>query len=238
MNFMRKPQNLVNTSIYDVILTPNDFEQAINDMPMHSAPGPDSWNSVFIKNCKKPLSRAFSILWRGSMDTGVVPQLLKTTDIAPLHKGGSKATAKNYRPIALTSHIIKIFERVLRSKITTHLETHQLYNPGQHGFRTGRSCLSQLLDHYDKVLNALEDKKNEDVIYTDFVKVFDKCDHGVIAHKMRAKGITGKVGRWIYNFLTNRTQRVVVNRVKSEAATVKSSVPQGTVLAPILFLIL
>nr|XP_053643043.1 uncharacterized protein LOC128696061 [Cherax quadricarinatus] len=55
---------------------------------------------------------------------------------------------------------------------------------------------------------------------------------------MRAKGITGKVGRWIYNFLTNRTQRVVVNRVKSEAATVKSSVPQGTVLAPILFLIL
>nr|XP_053656082.1 uncharacterized protein LOC128704893 [Cherax quadricarinatus] len=55
---------------------------------------------------------------------------------------------------------------------------------------------------------------------------------------MRAKGITGKVGRWIYNFLTNRTQRVVVNRVKSEAATVKSSVPQGTVFAPILFLIL
>nr|XP_053652552.1 uncharacterized protein LOC128702351 [Cherax quadricarinatus] len=88
--FMREPQNLVNTSLSDVILTPNDFEQAINDMPMHSAPGPDSWNSVFIKNCKKPLSRAFSILWRGSMDTGVVPQLLKTTDIAPLHKGAVK----------------------------------------------------------------------------------------------------------------------------------------------------
>ncbi|KAK8740258.1 hypothetical protein OTU49_003131, partial [Cherax quadricarinatus] len=112
-----------------------------------------------------------------------------------------------------------------------------LHNPGQHGFRAGRSCLSQLLDHYMAV-DALEENQNADVIYTDFAKAFDKCDHVVIAHKIRAKGITGKVGRWIFNFLTNRTQRVVVNRAKSEAAIVKSSVPQGTVLAPILFLIL
>ncbi|KAK8722780.1 hypothetical protein OTU49_012036 [Cherax quadricarinatus] len=118
------------------------------------------------------------------------------------------------------------------------MDSQNLHNPGQHGFRAGRSCLSQLLDHYDMALDALEENQNADVIYTDFAKAFDKCDHGVIAHKIRAKGITGKVGRWIFNFLTNRTQRVVVNRVKSEAAIVKSSVPQGTVLAPILFLIL
>ncbi|XP_069957606.1 glutamate receptor U1-like [Cherax quadricarinatus] len=88
------------------------------------------------------------------------------------------------------------------------------------------------------VLDALEDKENADVEYTDFVKAVDKCDQGVLTHKMRDKEMKGKVGKWIYNFLKNRIQRVIVNRVKSEAATVKSSVPYSTVFAPILFLIL
>ena len=133
---------------------------------------------------------------------------------------------------------IKIFERVLRSKITEYLETHDLYNAGQHGFIAGRSCLSQLLDHYDNIVQAMEANQNMDVIYTDFAKAFDKCDHGVIAHKLKKLGIVGKIGRWIHNFLTNRSQVVVVNHTKSSNSTVKSSVPQGTVLAPILFLIL
>lgn len=97
---------------------------------------------VLIKNCKKPLLCASNILWRRSIDTGVFPQSLKTTDIVPLHKGGSKAIAKNYRPTALMSHILKFFERDPRSKIANNLDTHKLYNPGQHGFRAGRSCLS------------------------------------------------------------------------------------------------
>lgn len=64
------------------------------------------------------------------------------------------------------------------------LESQQLFNLGQHGFRTGRSCLSQLLAHYDKALDTLEDGQNAYVVYyIVFAKVFDNCDHGVIAHK-------------------------------------------------------
>ena len=118
------------------------------------------------------------------------------------------------------------------------MEANNLYNPGQHGFRTGRSCLSQLLDHFDRVLEAIENGKNVDVIYTDFAKAFDKCDHGIIAHKLKKLGITGKLGLWIYCFLRYRLQRVTINGVKSQLSKVISSVPQGTVLAPLLFFIL
>ena len=118
------------------------------------------------------------------------------------------------------------------------MEANCLYNPGQHGFRTGRSCLSQLLDHFDRVLEAIENGKNVDVIYTDFAKAFDKCDHGIIAHKLKKLGITGKLGLWIYCFLRYRLQRVIINGCKSKPSKVISSVPQGTVLAPLLFLIL
>ena len=57
------------------------------------------------------------------------------------------------------------------------------------------------------------------------------------AHKIKDKGRTGKIGRWILDFLTNRKQVVTANGAKSGEITVKSSVPQGTVLAPALFLI-
>ncbi len=228
----------IEPQILDICFTHLDIERAIDSMPLHSAPGPDTWSSMLLKKCKTALCKPLAILWRKSLDTGDIPDTLKTADIAPLHKGGSKSIPKNYRPIALTSHIIKIFERVVRSKITEYLESHNLYNPGQHGFRAGRSCLSQLLVHYDRVLETVERKQNVDVIYTDFAKAFDKCDHGVIAHKLKKTGISGKLGRWIHTFLTNRSQTVVVNHTKSEHSTVKSSVPQGTVLAPLLFLIL
>ncbi|XP_069158333.1 uncharacterized protein [Procambarus clarkii] len=85
---------------------------------------------------------------------------------------------------------------------------------------------------------VMKDKQNAYVIYTDFAKAFDKCDHGIIALKMRSKGISGKVGRWIFNFLADRTQSVIVSTVKSRSSTVKSLVPQGTVLAPVLLFIL
>ena len=88
------------------------------------------------------------------------------------------------------------------------------------------------------MLEGIEEGKNVDVVYTDFAKAFDKCDHGIIAHKLKDFGITGKVGRWIYSFLINRFQRVSVNGFKSQTSKVISSVPQETVLAPLLFLIL
>ena len=90
--------------------------------------------------------------------------------------GGSKAIPKNYRPIALTSHLIKIFEKVIRNKLVSYLEQNNLLNATQHGFRIGRSCLSQLLEHFDKITKLMEDGHDVDVVYVDFAKAFDKVD--------------------------------------------------------------
>ena len=141
--------------------------------------------------------------------------------------------AKNYRPIALTSHLIKVFEKVLSKSIVAFMETNNLFNPGQHGFRHGRSCLSQLITHYDHILDLLEQGHNVGVVYIDFAKAFDKVDFMVTMHKLISLGISGKVGKGIDSFLTHRTQQVVVKPIE-----VKSGVPQGSVLGPLIFLIL
>ena len=125
----------------------------------------------------------------------------------------------------------------MRKNLVHYLEDNNLLSNKQHGFRKGRSCLTQLLKHYDKILINYLNNAKTDVIYLDYAKAFDKVDHQVLLKKLHYYGIGGKVYDWIKQFLLERTQTVVVDGFHSLTALVISGVPQGTVLGPILFLI-
>lgn len=234
LDFNHIPDNM----IQDIEFTEQDIIDAIDEVPSNSAPGPDRFPAMFLKKCKHELAKPLHLLWRKSLDTGNIPDVFKFSNIIPIHKGGCRSTAKNYRPVALTSHLVKIFEKVIRSKLVSHIEGHGLMNPNQHGFRAGRSCVSQLLQHYDQITQWLEDGQNVDVIYLDFSKAFDKLDIMITLQKLYNLGIAGKLYDWIEQFLTNRRQCVLVSGAVSDQVHVSSGVPQGSVLGPLMFLIL
>ena len=112
------------------------------------------------------------------------------------------------------------------------------FNSNQHGFRGGHSCLSQLLNHFDKATWFLEHGKPVNVEYINFANSFDKADIGITLRRLKSLGIQGEIGRWLTDFLTNRKQTVLLDGKKSAPQHVTSGVPYGSVLGPLLFLIL
>ena len=225
------------TKLEDIEFSETDIIKAIDSMPNYSAPGPDKFPSIVLKQCKYELATPLRILWRQSLDEGQVPKSLKKQSIVPIYKKDSKAKPENYRPVSLTSHILKLFERVIREKLVEFIENENKLSNNQYGFRPRRSTISQLLAHIDRIICILERNKNADVMYLDFSKAFDKVCHVKLIQKLKSYNIGGQLLKWLENFLSERYQQVIVQGISSESGKVISGVPQGTVHGPILFIL-
>ena len=244
--FFTKPLNMTYPYDYssdiptlsDIHFEETDIIKAIEEISANAAAGPDRFPAILLKKCKNIMAKPLYLIWRESIDTNNIPDLLKQGNITPIHKGGNRDSAKNYRPVTLTSHLIKVYEKVVRNHLVSFIERNNLFNPNQHGFRAGRSCLSQLLAHQDNITRLLEMGKNVDVVYLDFSKAFDKVDFDITLWKLHQLGIRGKLHAWIHNFLVHRQQSVVIDGYSSDPFEPISGVPQGSVLGPLLFLIL
>ena len=230
------PIDFANDNEYDIDFSHRIIRRFLSNINSNKAQGPDRIHGKVLKNCAGSISYPLSLLFRLSYNTGYIPSEWKYANVVPIHKKGSKNDVKNYRPISLTSLIMKTFERVVKDELLLRV-SHKL-SMKQHGFLAKRSCTSNLVTLCDSLALSLNENISVNVVYFDFAKAFDTVNHDLILHKLKHQyNIDGRMLKFIANYLHNRKQCVVIGNSSSTPRSVNSGVPQGSILGPILFVL-
>ena len=172
-----------------------------------------------------------------SLDEGKLLYDCTSAIVTPLHKKGSRTKPENYRPVSLTSIPCNVLESLIRDQLLEHIKVHKLASTHQHGFISGRSCFTNLLEAIEDWTRAYDEGLDVGIVYLDYRKAFDTVPHKRLIKKLKAYRISGTPIGWIESFVTKRQMRVRINGKMSRWIDVLSSVPQSFVLGPLLFLL-
>ena len=208
----------------------------LSSLNQNKSQGPDGINGKILKYCAASIAYPMTLLFNLSFSQGQIPFDWKLANVVPVHKKGDKSNVENYRPISLTSLVMKVFEKCIRDELLS-LCSNRIH-PAQHGFLPNRSCTTQLIPFIDKIARGLNNNIRTDVVYFDFAKAFDSVNHDIILHKLKHNfEINGLLLKFIQDYLQGRKQRVVLGSGISKEVDVISGVPQGSILGPLLFVL-
>lgn len=139
----------------------------------------------------------------------------------------------NYRPITIQPVLAKVFESLVLEGLAFSMEG--IIAQEQHGFRKGRSTVTNLITFQEYIMSAFSKRLQVDCIYLDFSKAFDRVNHSILLSKLAGYGIHGSLLKWIESYLQGRGLLVKYRNSVSRAINMSSGVPQGSLLAPFLF---
>ncbi len=202
-----------------------------------TSPGPDNIGSRVLSCCAEQLGPIFTYIFNQSMCQQKVPDLWKQSTIVPVAKNSHPKTLNDYRPIALTSLVMKSFEKLIKRELTSR--TNCLLDPLQFAYRLNRGVQDATVTVLNLILNHLEGNRNHArLLFVNFSSAFNTIQPHLLAEKLvhQFKLEANLVG-WILDFLTNRSQRVRVNGHLSDLTLTSTGSPQGCVLSPLFYIL-
>ena len=162
---------------------------------------------------------------------------MKLSTIIPVFKHGSRQDYKNYRPISLLSYVDKILERAVCSRLSAYLNQLNFLCCNQFGFRSKHSTELALISLMDRIYSAIDAGDFVLFISIDLRKAFEVIRHDILIEKLENVGIRGSILQWFVSYLNDRWHRTYVNNSHSNYLCMKTGVPEGSCLRPLMFLI-
>ena len=218
-------------------VSPKDVVEVISRMKTNTAVGHDQIPAKIIKDLAETLSTTISELVNLSFTQSKFPHDLKHAVVRPIFKNkGTEEDPHFYRPISVLTAISKIFERIASNQIVKYLEDQKKFYISQHAYRQHHSTTTSLVELTDYIYNELENSNIPAIVSTDLSKAFDTVAHDLLLEKLEKMGFHEQSTRWIKSYLEKRTQVTKFASIESDRETVKSGVPQGSILGPVLFI--
>lgn len=221
----------------EIRITQCSVRRALGSLDVSKSSGPDGISALVLRTCAPELTPVLTRLFLLSYKTGKVPSSWKVAFIHPIPKKGDRTDPSNYRPIAITSLLSKVMERVINTQLLGYLEANQLISDRQYGFRHGRGAGDLLIYLTHQWAAAIESKGEALAGSLDITKAFDRVWHKALLSKLPSYGLPNGLCTWIASFLSGRSIQVVVDGLCSKTIPINAGVPQGSVLSPTLFLL-
>ena len=232
---IQKIKEMVNigTKFSFVKCSAEDIELEINKL---NTSKPTTFNNIPAKillDNSNLCSTFISKIYNESIQNSNFPVTLKKADITPAHKKNETTNKENYRPVSILPTISKIFERNMYDQIYVYMNSH--LSNYLCGFRKGYSAQYCLIVMLEKWKKALDKRNNAGALLTDLSKAFDCLNHELLVAKLEAYGFDHLALAYILSYLSGRKQRTKVNNAFSTWSDIKSGIPQGSILGPLLF---
>ena len=209
----------------------------IENLRTKSSYGVDGISTKLLKFIKDCVAKPLTTIINQTLRTGIFPTKLKIAKVTPIYKKDDENLFINYRPISILPAFSKVFEKVIFNQLYDYFDTYKLFYNSQYGFRKNHSTELATIELVDKVTHEMDIGNLPMCIFLDLSKAFDTLNHIILLNKLKYYGLNGTSLTLFENYLTNRQQYVQYDDVDSELLYIKTGVPQGSILGPLLFLI-
>lgn len=225
-------------NLFLIPTTPIEINNIIIKTTLKPAAGIDDIHGKILRSVSAYIKHPLSYLINASFSTGSFPQSLKESKCIPIYKNkGSRFEVINYRSIHLQCQFSKIFESAYCIRLNSFLDKFKILSQAQHGFRGGKSTTTAIFECLHSIYDSLNKKEHIVALFYDLSRAFDTVDHQLLLDKLYGIGIRGVAHQWVTDYLNNRTQTVSIQGTKSHTTKNTLGVPQGSILAPTLFIL-
>ncbi len=202
---------------------------------VRKAAGHDGINGRVLRSCADQLADLFTSIFNESLATSVVPISFKKYVIIPVPKNSKPSCLNDYRPVTLTSTVMKVFERLLNKHICSSIPA--TLDPLQFAYRPNRSTDDAISHVLHSSLSHIDSKNGNYVslLCIDYSSAFNTIVPIKLAFKLTDLGLNSSLCDWILDILTGRPQVVKVGQFTSNSITLNVGAPQGCVLSPLLY---
>jgi hypothetical protein len=229
-----------NSQIYNQDFSLSDLKLAINGLSSKGkATGFDPISNKMIRHFPEKFLYTLLLFFQTCWSKGSIPSSWKEALVVAVPKPGKpRNLATSYRPISLTPHLCKLYERIIKLRLEHFLTSKNILPSCQAGFRKHRTCMEHVVHLVEHAKRAITNRQSTVSTFFYIKSAFDRVWHGKLLDKLKQLKVSGRMYDFVKVFINNRTIAVKVGSSISQVHALDMGVPQGSVLAPLLFCVM